>query len=67
MDISDADMIAAADRGERIYRAKRAQATFRRSYRAPVRRPFIPRVPAFAARFPRDTVGGRLYSRACQG
>jgi len=65
MDISDADMIAASDRGERIYRAKRAQETFRRTYRAPAaRRPFIPRAPAYAARFPRDTVGGRLYSRS---
>jgi len=65
MDISDADMIAASDRGERIYRAKRAQETFRRSYRAPAtKRPFIPRAPAYAARFPRDAVGGRLYSRS---
>lgn len=29
MDISDADMIMAADRGERLYRARRAQALLR--------------------------------------
>ena len=50
MDITDAEMIAAADRAERQYKARRAQTNFRAGYRAAApRRPFVPRAPARVA------------------
>jgi len=56
MDITDAEMIAAADRGERLYRARKAQSAFRARYaRATpmLRAPYRPRIaPAYAARAP---------------
>lgn len=54
MDISDADMIMAADRGERLYRARRAQALLRgaRAARAPMSRfaPRLMRAPVYGSR-----------------
>lgn len=58
MDISDADMIMAADRGERLYRARRAQALLRgaRAARAPMSRfaPRLMRAPVYRSRFGRS-------------
>ena len=66
MDISDADMIMAADRGERLYRARRAQALLRgaRAARAPMSRyaPPTPRVRILAGpRFQRAYASRASY------